>query len=115
MHNDMQRAVEEKEGLVQKLQDYGQTLARYEEAVSLKEREKSELVHTYNGLSSEAQKLNSTIQEMHDALSETQSELLAVTRVSVLCLCCGVVREDVWCVVCAGEETNRGGNGAAKL
>ncbi len=81
MHNELQRSAEEKDSLELKLQDYAESLTRYEEAVSLKEQERSQLVQSYNGLNSEAEKLNSTVQGMQENLSEARSDLLALSRV----------------------------------
>ena len=84
MHGELQRAVEEKASLRQKVEEYAETLSRYEEAISLKEQEKMELVQSYNGLNSQAEQLNTTVREMQDTLSETKSELLALSQVSCL-------------------------------
>lgn len=81
MHNELRRTVEEKESLELKFGDYAQTLSRYEEAMALKEQEKSELVQSYNGLNSEAERLTATVQDMEGSLSEARSDLLALSRV----------------------------------
>lgn len=81
IHGELQRTVNEKDSLGLKMEDYAQTLMRYEEAVSLKEREKSELVHSYNTLNTQTGKLNSTLEKMQGSLSSTKMELFALAKV----------------------------------
>jgi chromosome segregation ATPase len=73
--------VEEKASLELKFQDYAQTLSRYEEAVTLKEGEKAELVQSYNVLNSETERLTATIQDMQESLSKARNDSLALARV----------------------------------
>ena len=73
--------MDEKESLELKCGDYAQTLSHYEEAVALKEQEKSELVQSYSGLNTEAERLTTTVRDMEGRLSEARSDLLALSRV----------------------------------
>lgn len=98
MSSELQQVMEEKSSLDLKVQEYAQSLLSYEETVSLKEQEKNDLVQSYNGLSSQAEKLNATLQKMENSLSTTKLELLTVSQVSrglqggVVTGCCGVCR-----------------------
>jgi len=61
VHRELQRALGERESLQLKMQDYTQTLSHYEEAMSLKEQEKTQLIDSYNGLNLQSEKLNNTL------------------------------------------------------
>ncbi len=65
-----------------KVEEYAQTLLRYEEGVALKEQEKAELIDAYQNLNKEADRLNSTLKDTQEAFSKTKMELLAASQVS---------------------------------
>lgn len=75
------------------MQEYAQNLLRAEEAIAVKEREKTELVESYRTLSEEADKLDSTVQLSLGENSVTKLELSTIAQVCSLvgipvrCLC----------------------------
>ena len=84
--------MEQKTSLDTKLQEYAETLARFEEAACVSGQEKTDLIDSYNSLSSQAEKLNATVQGMQDTLSTAKMELMVLAQVCV----CGVSGECVW-------------------
>ncbi len=84
MHKELQRAVSEKESLSLKVREYAQSLLRAEEAIAVKEREKTELVDSYQTLSEEADKLDSTVQLSLGENSATKLELSTIAQVHTL-------------------------------
>ncbi len=81
VRTELQRTVAEKESLSLKVQEYAQSLLRAEEAIAVKEREKSELVESYRALSEEADKLDSTVQLSLGEKSATKLELSTIAQV----------------------------------
>ena len=86
MSGQLQHVLEEKSSLDVKLQEYAQSLLSYEETVSLKDQERSELINSYNDLNSQTERLNDTLQKMEGSLSATKMELMAVSQVRVTCI-----------------------------
>ncbi len=82
VRTELQRTVAEKESLSLKVQEYAQSLLRAEEAIAVKEREKSELVESYRALSEEADKLDSTVQVSLGENSATKLELSTIAQVT---------------------------------
>ncbi len=70
VRTELQRTVAEKESLSLKVQEYDQSLLRAEEAIAVKEREKSELVESYRQL--ERERDNSQM-ETRQLLAESKS------------------------------------------
>lgn len=82
VNGELHHVLEEKSSLDLKLHEYAQSLQRYEETVSIREQEKSELINSYNGLNNQTEKLNVTLQKMEGSLSAAKLELLTVSQVS---------------------------------
>lgn len=88
--------MQQKTSLDLKLQEYAETLGRFEEAACVNSQEKTDLIDSYNSLSSQAEKLNATVQGMQDTLSTAKMELMVLTQVCV-CVSTCECGEDVSC------------------
>ncbi len=70
VRTELQRTVAEKESLSLKVQEYAQSLLRAEEAIAVKEREKSKLVESYRRLERER---DDAQMEMRQLLAQSKS------------------------------------------
>jgi chromosome segregation ATPase len=62
------------------VQEYAQTLVKYEEAIAAKDREKVELIESYQSLSDEADRLDSTVQQSLGENSSVRLELATLAQ-----------------------------------
>ena len=63
-----------------KVQEYAQTFLKYEEAMAAKDREKVELLESYQSLSDEADRLDSTVQQSQGENSSVRLELATLAQ-----------------------------------
>lgn len=63
-----------------KVQEYAQTFLRYEKTMAAKDREKEELIESYQSLSNEANRLDSTVQQSLGETSSVRLELATLTQ-----------------------------------
>ena len=78
--------IEQKSSLEVKVQEYAQSVLRYEEAMAVKEQEKTELFDSYRSLSQEADRLDSTVQQSLGETSTARHEVATLAQVCVLFL-----------------------------
>ena len=63
-----------------KVQEYAQTILRYEGTMAAKDREKDELLESYQSLSNEANRLDSTVQQSLGENSSVRLELATLAQ-----------------------------------
>ena len=81
MHEELQRAVQERDSLKLTVEEYAQSILRFEEAVSVKEQEKAELVGSYQSLSQDTEKLDSTLRRAQGEATTARMELATMAQV----------------------------------
>ena len=62
------------------MQEYAQTFLKYEEAMAAKDKEKVELIESYQSLSDEADRLDSTVQQSLGENSSVRLELATLAQ-----------------------------------
>ena len=81
MHSELLGVAGEKDSLSLKVREYAQSLLQYEEAMALKEQEKTELMDSYDTMKREAEELALTLKELQGTLKTTKGQILAIAKV----------------------------------
>ena len=82
VHDELRRALEEKESLRLKVQEYAQSMLRCQETIAAKEQENADLLQSYQSLSDEVDKLQSSSQQSLGEVSSSRAEIATLLQVS---------------------------------
>ena len=80
VHGELRHTLTEKEALVKKVQEYAQNLIQYQEMMAVKEHENADLVQSYQSLSDDVERLQSSSQQSLGEISTTKAELATLLQ-----------------------------------